>query len=295
MKIAFIVLCHKNAGQVNMLIKQLSTADRDFYVHIDKKSDMEKNMEKAGNIFILPREMSVDVKWGEESMVVATLAMISELSKSGKEYDYVWLISGQDYPLRTNEEISLYLEKNKGFNFIEVHERENISHKRCEKRNEILYQRFLLKNKLFHKILKKVYIILTGGHKHTFRLFKRKNSTGLEFRYGSQWWVLTYDCCKYLHDYICDHPEILSFFKKSIVSDECLFQTVFMNSPYADKRKDILTYIDWSEGKRNPKTFRLEDYDTLMRQREFLLARKFDFARDKEILLKIGDHLGYSD
>ena len=34
-KIAFLLMCHKNAEQVNRLIKRLATENRDFYVHVD--------------------------------------------------------------------------------------------------------------------------------------------------------------------------------------------------------------------------------------------------------------------
>lgn len=36
-KIAYIVLCHKNAGQINKMIKKLDSKNCDFFLHIDKK------------------------------------------------------------------------------------------------------------------------------------------------------------------------------------------------------------------------------------------------------------------
>ena len=34
-KIAYIVLCHKNAGQINKMIKKLDSKNCDFFLHID--------------------------------------------------------------------------------------------------------------------------------------------------------------------------------------------------------------------------------------------------------------------
>lgn len=39
-KIAYIVLCHKNAGQINKMIKKLDSKNCDFFLHIDKKSSI---------------------------------------------------------------------------------------------------------------------------------------------------------------------------------------------------------------------------------------------------------------
>ena len=45
-KIAYIVLCHKNAGQINKMIKKLDSKNCDFFLHIDKKSSIEEDIIK---------------------------------------------------------------------------------------------------------------------------------------------------------------------------------------------------------------------------------------------------------
>ena len=65
-----------------------------------------------------------------------------------------------------------------------------------------------------------------------------------------------------------------------------LFQTLVMNSPYADKRMDYLHYIDWSEGRSNPKILSMTDYENLMAS-DKLMARKFDITVDRDVLEKI--------
>ena len=46
-------------------------------------------------------------------------------------------------------------------------------------------------------------------------------------------------------------PEILEFFKHTVCPDESFFQTIVMNSPFKTTQKNNLTFVDWSEGKRN--------------------------------------------
>ena len=99
MKIAFIILCHKNPNQINDLIKSISDKNIDIYIHLDKKSNIQDEIIKDKNIFILPKEKSVSVSWGSNDMIKATLKMIECIKNSNIKYDYVWLISGQDYPI----------------------------------------------------------------------------------------------------------------------------------------------------------------------------------------------------
>lgn len=285
-KIAYIVLCHKNVKQINSLIHSLSNETSDFYLHIDLKSKIDREAIVKEHTYILPKEYCVDIRWGEDSMVIATLKMIKAIIETGIKYDYIWLISGQDFPIKPLDEIHSFLERNNGYNFIEVFDKESTMHKRYDKRNAIWYPRWMAQNHVFIKILRRLYIGVTGGYNHTFWL-KRKNNIGIEFRYGSQWWTLTYDCACYIFRYIDEHPRFLEHFKYTLIPDECVFQTVFMVSPYANKRRNNLTYIDWSENKRSPKTFTIKDYNLLMNQDSYLIARKFDYDIDSNIIKSI--------
>ena len=53
------------------------------------------------------------------------------------------------------------------------------------------------------------------------------------------------------------------------------FQTLFMNSPYADTKKEYLHYIDWSERKSSPKNLSINDLPEMLKSGKFM-ARKID-------------------
>ncbi len=55
MKIAFLILCHKNPVQINYLIDTLDDKDVDFYLHIDKKSNIINEIKKKDNIYFLDK------------------------------------------------------------------------------------------------------------------------------------------------------------------------------------------------------------------------------------------------
>lgn len=194
-KIAYIVLCHKNAGQINKMIKKLDSKNCDFFLHIDKKSSIEEDIIKNNHIFVLPNDKRIDVKWGDISMIDATVNLMESVFTSKIKYDYIWLISGQDFPLKSSQEIINFLEKNKGKNFIEINkfERENT----IKKRYELYFPNWMRSKNFFVRCLKMGYINIAL---HLGTLLDRKNILNVDFYYGSQWWTLTYECAKEIYD-----------------------------------------------------------------------------------------------
>ena len=189
MKIAYIILCHKNAKQINMMIDALNDKENIFFIHLDKKSNIENLIKMGSNIHILPEDKRIDIKWGNISMIKATKNLLQAVFNSKEKYDYVWLLSGQDFPLKNQSKIKKYLEENRGKNFIEVIDQSDLTYNRLLKRNELYYPEWLMKMSLFSRVTKIIYMIVTGGLSKTLFL-KRKNFLNVKFYFGSQWWVL---------------------------------------------------------------------------------------------------------
>jgi hypothetical protein len=64
-------------------------------------------------------------------------------------YDYYWLISGQDWPLRSADEIVKFFEKHSGVNFVQYWDSKNHgNHKQnnLDKRNQIYWPKTVAKN-----------------------------------------------------------------------------------------------------------------------------------------------------
>ena len=74
-----------------------------------------------------------------------------------------------------------------------------------------------------------------------------------------------------------------TYFSGSVCSDECFMQTLFMQTTYAGSQAGMLTYVDWSEGKRSPKTLTIDDKENLISS-DKLFARKFDIKTDRDVL-----------
>ena len=292
MKIAYIMLCHKNSKQINMLIDKLMNDNADFYIHVDLKSKIGNEISQKNNIFILPKEKSYSVSWGGNEMILATLSLIREVKNSGKKYDYIWLISGQDFPIVSTKIIEQRLMDNFGYNFIDIIDKEYKEYNAYKKLYEIKYPKWITKNKFYIKLIKRIYMILTGGLKYTFKIFRRKRNFDFDFYFGSQWWTLTSECAYDLLDYCDENPKYIKYFDNVIIPDECFFQTLFMNTKYSKLRKDNLTFVNWKNNKRSPENLTINDLSILKQiSKEKCLARKFDIDVDDEIILMLNENM----
>lgn len=267
MKIAHLILIHENPLQIKRLIQRLAHPDADFYVHIDLKTDINPFLSlQSQNIkFIVNR---VRVRWGAYSIVQATVNGLEEILRTGNIYDYINLMSGQDYPLKGTTEIHCFLENNPNKAFMDTLSIEN------EWKEAI------------HRITKYHLSEYTFFGKYTLEkwlnllLPLRKMPNNLVAVGRSQWFTITSTHAEYLVNYLQKNKNVKRFFELTWGSDEFVFQTILFNSVY---RKDIvndnLRYIDWSEKKASPKTFTIKDLSTLLNSGK-LFARKFNETLD---------------
>mgnify|MGYP000214333486 FL=1 len=281
MKVAFLMQCHKNPEQINLLLEALNHPMVDVFVHVDKKSQAikDKITQRAG-VYILPEQQCVDVQWAQYSQVEATLQLLRAAVNRGG-YSHYWLISGQDYPLRPMDNILDFLEANQEANFIECSQI-----KPFNKRNDVYFPNSVIGRKLWQKVLKNLWIYGTGGWNKTFPIFKRKAPDDFKYWFGSQWWCLNSTTAQWIIDYLNEHTEYEKFFEHSLCSDECFFQTLVMNSPFANTTKPYLHYIKWKKGKSSPRTLTTIDYEEL-KKTEKIIARKFDIDVDTEIIERL--------
>lgn len=177
MRLAFLMQCHKNPEQINMLIGYLNHPNIDFYIHVDKKSNITSEITKGqDNVIILPEEQRVDVKWGTFSQVQATLNLLKYAYMSNT-YDFYWVISGQDFPLVSAESIIQFLSNNMNRNYMDLFISKNNGARHStnyDKRNQIVYFEWMFKRDLKHRLLRRSWVEITGGYNYTFPVFFAK-------------------------------------------------------------------------------------------------------------------------
>src|SRR5690606_15960288 len=112
MRVAHLIMAYKNPDQVEILLKRLSYPHFHLYIHLDKKINVDNYIHLKGmkNVFFIKNRKLCN--WGGFSFVKAITASVREILEQGINYDYINLLSAQDYPLKTNDDIYNFLYKN---------------------------------------------------------------------------------------------------------------------------------------------------------------------------------------
>lgn len=271
MKVAHLILTHNNPSQVQRLINRLAHPDADFYIHVDLKTDIHPFLFLASKQVKLINNR-VSVYWGAYSIVQATVNSFEEILASSIKYDYVNLLSGQDYPLKSTHEIHAFFEENPNQAFMHTL---SVATEWQEAIPRVT--KYHLSNYQFsgrHTIEKYMNMILP----------KRKMPNHLIPVGRSQWFTITGKHVEYIVTYLQQNKNVRRFFELTWGSDEIVFQTILYNSIYQKEMvNDNLRYIDWSEGNASPKTFTIEDLPNLLNSGK-LFARKFNPSVDEGVL-----------
>lgn len=121
MKHAVILLWHKDFAQLIELIRFFDN-DFSFYIHADRKSRLSDEelttLSSLENVALVTSRYKVN--WGGFNILKAELLLLRSIVKDGR-YDYVHLMSGQDYPIKPLVQIKKFFEDNNGTEFIEHH------------------------------------------------------------------------------------------------------------------------------------------------------------------------------
>ena len=120
MDINYIILAHKNPLQVKRLVEKLNTPDSFFYIHIDgsfKIEPFKMLLSTLKNVFFL--EKRENCAWGDIAIVKATITGLEQIIRDQRT-GYCILLSGQDYPLKSNDRIQSFFTSNYGINFIDT-------------------------------------------------------------------------------------------------------------------------------------------------------------------------------
>lgn len=119
MKFAYLIMAHHRFDVLKELLRDIDDERNDIFIHIDKKTknpplkELESCVSK-GRIIFLNR---IRVYWGHSSQVKCVLKLLESALEYGY-HDYYHLLVGVEFPLKDQDEIYAFFEKNKGKEFI---------------------------------------------------------------------------------------------------------------------------------------------------------------------------------
>jgi len=288
MQQGILITSYKNINHLNDIILSLDNGEYLFFIHIDKKSNLNiediRMLEKKSCVKFVSRQYKIG--WGGINHLKAILLLLENAFQNYPELEYFHLITGQDFPVKTAEEISTVMEKNKGKEYMEYNKLPYSSWPeggmdRLSRYN--LYDLFDGKSACGEKIIKRF-------SKFQKKIgFKRRFKSGFPALYGgSTYWSLSRKCAEYIFDYMDRNPDYLPRFKYSFCAEEIFFQTIILNSPLKDNVvNNNLRYIVWEVRNGNfPANLDETDYAEIKKSGT-LFARKFEFPVSANLLKMI--------
>jgi len=280
---AYVIHAYKNSEQLSRLIRSLATPEVAFYLHIDAKVDI-KPFELAAqhaavaNVTFVERENS---RWGSIGCVKAVLNAMAEIEKCAG-IEYIYLLSGQDYPIKSNAEISAFFAENLDTTYMW-----NVSLPYANWRGHGGLDR------------------LTGYHITSFKsrrlceglnraievvqplLPRRRQPVDLKPYGGSFYFGLSRYALSYVLAFARSRPEYLEFHRFTLIPEELFFHMILLNAADPRIRDNIrnqsLTYREWPAGRPGPAVL-TESHLPALESSDCLFARKFDMAKYPRIL-----------
>lgn len=298
-RIGYIILAHKGPQQVARLVSRLDGDEASFFVHIDKRTkdavyrEFLDSLDHLPNVRFVRRHAS---RWGDFGLVRATLEGLGAALDTRPPVDYLVLLTGQDYPIKSPEHIAAFLEGSAGRSYLDCNPIPCEAWPQAEARMRSWYARILGEQVLlprkegFRGIVRRprrwpVFVISRCLPE------RRRPLEGHTPFTGSAHWVLSRAAAEYVRDLVARDPGFVRYFKRVFVPDELFFQTALGDSPVAEHIvSKTLHYIDWSRGGAHPATLTRDDLEALAAS-PALFARKFDPAVDAEILDLIDERL----
>ena len=285
MEKAYLIVAHKNAKQLCRLVSRLSDGSSEFFIHIDKKVDItpfEIVRESGGPVHFIER---FDSTWGGYGVINPFLAGLKMIRASSKKFERVILLSGQDYPIKSNQAINDFFETSPYSVFIDHFPIPNYKKwPGSDRGGWYRVDKYFFGMKWYEFLGSKSLNFLA-----TYLPFlRRKIPNGMKPYTGQTWWILDPYALDYILDYHATHPEYYAFHKNTFVADELFVQMIIANS----KDEELLKRIENNERRftiwetsscAHPNILRTTDLEAILASDD-LYARKFDDTVDEEIL-----------
>lgn len=222
MKVTYIILAHNEPQFLKRIVECLSKEQANVLVHYDLKasrddySQLIEHFSEETNVEFISK---VKGEWGKWSLVEATLEALNHIAQSDWSQDYVHLMSGVEYPIKSIESLSQFLGEN-NYDFIESVDftkkqwvRAGLEAERFQYFYPYSYQK---PSKVFDEFLELQKSIGV----------KRKPPLEIEPRLGSQWWTLRWSTCLSILSFLKKNPQVTEYFETTLIPDESFFQTM---------------------------------------------------------------------
>lgn len=272
MKHAFLILAHNEFEVLRRLVAALDDPRNDIFIHFDRKVVTLPTLETQ-HAALTVLEERIDVRWGGLSMLQAEVALFRAACSRGP-YQYYHLLSGVDLPLRSQDSIHAFFDRNDGKEFIGYTLTQMTpEYVRKMQRRHLFYEQFKSRNMVI-RLVRGAFI----RAQEWLGIYRNKI---IDFKKGSQWVSITDGMARY---FLAHEEWMMKVFRGTFCCDEVAMQTLCWMSPFrehlyntTDDGTGCMRAIGWQvhDGWSQLIDYNAGDYEKLAAS-PALFARKFN-------------------
>jgi hypothetical protein len=293
LKLACIVLAHRNPRQLARFVSRLGHPAVHVYLHLDSRVPLDRFQDELGRrgfeqVTLLPRHAS---RWGGVEVVDATLQGLARGVSDG--CDYFLTLSGQDFPLWSVERIVDFFEAARERSYVEHFPLPDGRWRYDGRLRTDFYTYTVLgrretciprgvesglnwKGQLLNAMLRVRSIL-----KPSRRFPQHVRPFG-----GSDWWNLSRPAADFVLQFLQEHPDYRTYHEHTLLPSELFVHSILLGTGFAERHEvvnDSLRFTIWPVGSSHPKTLGPEDVPAMLASGK-PFARKFDRIEDLVLL-----------
>ena len=306
-KIAYLISAYKDPKQLARLIKRLGQGDAThFFIHADAKCVQERFEEALtpckGNVTFTPKRFWG--QWGGFNQVRYQQELLRACLECGKTFDRVFILTGQDYPLISNEEINKRLLEKPEREYLKGLDITKLAYLPKTADRIVLYHFFRDMNHASYKT-KKIFSGLARLAMKALPIRKKPylivEGKKWDVYLSSSYMCITSGLARHVYNIMASNKKLMSYFKHSFVPEEMVIPTIVFNSPYKKfcevyeknsydglSKLSAVTYFNYG---CEIQTFTLKDYEEL-KQSGKMFARKFASGASDSLMDKLDKEHG---
>ncbi|RZL62014.1 MAG: hypothetical protein EOO93_10895 [Pedobacter sp.] len=285
MKKAYIIMAHKYPTHLHRLVDRLNDGFSHFFIHIDSKSDMsqfDSLKEYGARLLFIDR---FDARWGKYGITLPLLEGLRQIKSCSETFDRIVVLSGQDYPIKSNKAIDDFYRDSPHSIFINFLQIPNLEKWPGKDRGGLYrFDKYYFGDRWYEILCSRTINFLSSY----LKFLKRRIPNQMAPYVGSAWITLDMYALDYILKFNEKYPEYLRFHRNTFVADEAFIPMLIGNS----KDEELLSRIEnrekhfilWENDQSpHPKTLLKSHFGIITRSVD-LFARKFDQNVDAEIL-----------
>jgi hypothetical protein len=303
MTIAFVIHTHKSLHQIERLVATIHSGLADKIVSISHNGSAAER----GRIGAMPGVDHVIPAIGgrgQFGLIDCLLSELRRLDRVGRHYDWVVVLSGQDYPVRPLSELAAELASSPYdgyFYHFDTNVPETLPPSLFSMPEYVIDCRYRFQHWQLRSdspLLARAIVSLPRrllDRTRNYRLhtqlgitFGRRSaklpfSAGFKLYGGSAWMTFRRTAAQSMLRFVDERPDITNYFRRVLAPEEAFLQTIMANDPSLHLSTRDLQYCDFANAHLGHARFLTKADLPRVEENGAFFARKFDLDSNPEI------------